>query len=114
MTQDWKDLLSGLNLPSSPEINTQQDTLAPSKPETKTKKTVTMFYERKGRGGKEVTILADFKGVQNPEDIKTLASQLKQSLGCGGSVRDCEILIQGDRRQDLRKLLTAKGFEVNG
>ena len=74
---------------------------------------VTIFYETKGRAGKPATILADFAGVTDAE-IEDLASVLKKKLGTGGSCRGGEILIQGDRRTQLRSLLAAAGFKVKG
>lgn len=72
---------------------------------------VTLFYERKGRAGKEATILADFVGL-NDDEIAVLASEIKRKLGTGGSVRGGEILIQGDRRKEIREMLTQRGFMV--
>lgn len=88
-------------------------TVADATPKTAAKRSVTMFYEVKGRSGKPATILADFVGVSDGE-IAALASELKRALGTGGSARGGEILIQGDRRNALRPLLQAKGFKVKG
>lgn len=110
MAADWKDILGALgNLPEGPE--TEVPAADDSRPAEK--RSVTLFYERKGRAGKPVTILADFSGIGDGE-IEQLASSLKRSLGTGGSVRGGEILIQGDRRVDLRKLLEKSGFKVKG
>ena len=108
MGADWKDMLSSLSstLPEGEETP-QKETKPASARE------VTLFYEKKGRGGKEVTILADFKGIDD-EKIKELASRLKQALGAGGSCRDGEILIQGDRRERLATILEKEGFKVKG
>ena len=110
MAPDWKDLLGSLNLPQGEENESETALRHDSKPAAKK---VTLFYETKGRGGKPVTILADFEGVTEQE-IASLASDLKRSLGTGGSTRGGEILIQGDRRETLRKNLAARGFKVKG
>ena len=108
MSGDWRDALASLS-ESLPEGNAE-----PAAEKAKeTKRSVTMFFERKGRGGKPVTILADFEGIDD-EGIETLASELKRSLGTGGSARGGEILIQGDRREQLRRLLTDKKWRVKG
>lgn len=109
MSQDWKDMLAGLDLPES---QAEAEPTPETSPKSKNK-SVTLFFERKGRAGKSATILADFSGIDR-EEITALASELKQRLGCGGSERDGEILIQGDRRQDLRKLMSDRGFKVKG
>lgn len=107
MSDDWRDTLAKLSgdLPEGemPEENAVK----------KSNLKVTLFFEKKGRGGKTVTILADFEGLTDNE-IAELASDLKRSLGTGGSVRDGEILIQGDRREQLRSLLKERGFKVKG
>lgn len=107
---DWKDILAGLSVPDSAEAqsNSGLETNNTTKP---SKKKVKLFFERKGRHGKSVTILADFEGV-DADEIERLASWLKQRLGAGGSTRDGEILIQGDRREQIRKLLTDKEYTV--
>ena len=64
----------------------------------------------KGRGGKQATIVTGF--VCDDEALKTVASQLKRSLGVGGSARGGEILIQGDRRQQVLDLLQGMGFKA--
>ena len=108
---DWKDILGKLEMPDD---NATDRTQAPiEKNNEKSSKTVTLFFEKKGRAGKSATILADFKGL-NDNEIKELASSLKRTLGCGGSVSGGEILIQGDRRTDLRKILSERGFKVKG
>lgn len=108
MSGDWRDALASLS-ESLPEGNAE-----PAAEKAKeTKRSVTLFFERKGRVGKPVTILADFEGIDD-DGIETLASELKRSLGTGGSARGGEILIQGDRREQLRRLLTEKEWRVKG
>ena len=113
MTNDWKDALAALGntLPEGDE--NIRETASESNEKKNTPKSVTLFYEKKGRAGKPATILADFAGVDE-KDLSVLASELKSRLGTGGSVRGGEILIQGDRRNDLRALLSARGFKVKG
>ncbi len=64
-------------------------------------------YERKGRGGKEATLIE--KLDLKPAELETWCKSLKQSLGCGGSVADAAIVLQGDQRTRLEPLLLAKG-----
>lgn len=115
MNTDWKDVLSGLAAAESPDVTENCEAMQSKEPSDNAgrKKSVTLFYEKKGRGGKQVTILADFVGTDD-EGIEKLASELKKKLGTGGSVREREILIQGDRRNDIRQFLNEKGFKVKG
>lgn len=108
MMGDWKDLLGSLDLPEGPADDNES---AGKAPEKKGAKSVTLFYEVKGRGGRPVTILADFVGLEEGE-IEDLASRLKRRLGTGGSCRGGEILIQGDRRAELRQLLKEESIKV--
>ncbi|MGA9524951.1 MAG: translation initiation factor [Myxococcaceae bacterium] len=64
-------------------------------------------YERKGHGGKEVTRIEQL-GLP-PEELERWLKALKQSLGCGGRVEDDAIVLQGDQRERLPVLLTARG-----
>src|SRR5215475_259450 len=63
--------------------------------------------ERKGRGGKEVTVV-DKLGL-GPAALEAWCRDLKQALGCGGSVDDELIVLQGDLRARVAAVLTARG-----
>lgn len=64
-------------------------------------------YERKHRGGKEVTVV-DKLGLGG-DDLARWCRELKQALGCGGSVEGDTIVLQGDQRSRLPDLLSARG-----
>ena len=64
--------------------------------------------ERAGRDGKTVTLVKGFVGSE--EDMSALCKLLKQKCGVGGSVKDGEIIIQGDCRQRLIEILRKDGF----
>ncbi len=64
--------------------------------------------ERKGRGGKTVTVVSGFVGPD--ADLQSLCRTLKARCGVGGSVKDGLILIQGDKRERLRSLLPELGY----
>lgn len=64
-------------------------------------------YERKHRGGKEVTVVERLE--LEADELATWCRELKQALGCGGVVEDKSIVLQGDQRPRLPALLTARG-----
>jgi translation initiation factor 1 len=63
-----------------------------------------------GRGGKTVTVVANFKGIGLPEKER-LAKQIQKACGAGGTVKDGRIEIQGDKRQEVARILEAAGFQ---
>lgn len=67
-----------------------------------------LYMERAGRGGKTVTIVKFFVGSE--DDIVALCKILKQKCGVGGSVKDGEIIIQGDHRERLLDILKKEGY----
>jgi translation initiation factor 1 len=62
------------------------------------------------RKGKPTTIIAGYEGAD--EDFKLLAKEIKSKLAVGGSFKDGEIIIQGDYRDKIMKLLQDKGFKT--
>ncbi len=66
--------------------------------------------DRSGRNGKQVTVVSGFVG--RPDDLDDLAKKLKTRCATGGSVKDGEILIQGDLRDRVLDFLAKEGFRV--
>ncbi len=62
-----------------------------------------------GRGGKTVTIVTGFMGIRLPEK-ESLCKKMRSACGCGGTVKDGEIEIQGDQREKIAQILTDAGF----
>jgi translation initiation factor 1 len=79
---------------------------APPPPKAPARAVVRM--ERKGRGGKEVTVV-DKLGLPLPE-LERWCRELKQALGCGGAVDGDLIVLQGDLRPRIAAVLEAKGI----
>lgn len=73
---------------------------------------VQIVYETKGRKGKGVTVVSGLP--LRPSELKTLARELKAKCGCGGTVKDGTVEIQGDHRERLSGELKGKGFTVKG
>jgi translation initiation factor 1 len=65
-------------------------------------------YEK--RKGKPITILEGYTGAT--QDFKALAKELKKNLSVGGSFKDDKIIVQGDYRDKIMKILMDKGFKV--
>ncbi len=64
-------------------------------------------YERKGRGGKEATVVEKLELA--PTDLERWCKELKSALGCGGLVDGATIVLQGDLRIRLEPLLISRG-----
>lgn len=70
---------------------------------------VDISMEKKGRGGKTATLISGWE--VSDEKLQEIASKLKKSLAAGGSARGGDILIQGDRRQDVAHELKEMGYK---
>lgn len=68
--------------------------------------------EKKGRGGKSVTVVYDLPA--NAAFLKELCQELKRGCSVGGAVTDDTVELQGDQRERLRELLAKKGYVVKG
>ncbi len=104
---DWKDRL---NVVYSTNPDFQYETVADEEVETLDKKQqkLRVSIEKNGRGGKTVTLVKGFIGKE--EDLKELGKLLKSKCGVGGSVKDGEILVQGEFKQRIIDLLKAEGY----
>ena len=67
--------------------------------------------EKKGRGGKVVTVIYNFP-LGGDDFFKKLTKKLKRDCGTGGTFKGDSIEIQGDNREKVKKYLTELGFKV--
>ncbi|HYE55570.1 MAG TPA: translation initiation factor [Chitinophagaceae bacterium] len=65
--------------------------------------------DTKQRAGKAVTLIGGFIGKE--EDLEDLGKKLKNFCGTGGSVKDGEVLIQGDQREKVMQWLAKNGYK---
>lgn len=81
-----------------------------AKPEPPAKRgRVDLVREMAGRGGKTVTVVRNFTGVSGTER-EEIARRLQKALGCGGTIKDGAIELQGDRRDAAAVVLRGLGF----
>jgi translation initiation factor 1 len=69
-----------------------------------------VWLDSKSRKGKTVTLIKGFKG--SADDLETLGRSLKTLCGTGGSVKEGEIMIQGDFREKVMAYLSKNGYKV--
>ncbi|MDG6281131.1 stress response translation initiation inhibitor YciH [Glaesserella parasuis] len=93
--------------------STEVGRITPEKPKAERPKgdgIVRIQRQTSGRKGKGVCVIT---GVDlDDRDLVALASELKRKTGCGGSVKDGVIEIQGDNRDQLKQMLEQKGYKV--
>ncbi|MBO4870399.1 MAG: translation initiation factor [Muribaculaceae bacterium] len=112
--EDWRDKLGaafGMEVPAT--TTAQQENNEPDKGDAIAQQghqVVHIVLEKKGRNGKQATIITDF--LCDDDALKKLARQLKQLCGVGGSARGGEILLQGDQRETVKQHLLSLGFKV--
>lgn len=51
------------------------------------------------------------RGMDDSENIRSISKELKTKLGTGGTIKDGQIMLQGDHREAVKKLLVARGFK---
>ena len=75
---------------------------------------VVLRREKAQRGGKTVVVVSDFEARISEAEIEDLARKARQACGCGGTVREREIELQGDNAPKVRTFFEGAGFRVAG
>jgi translation initiation factor 1 len=102
--------LSGAGLPAgAPQLNPNRAGKTGGAVPDKNRGRVDIKRTTAGRGGKTVTLVTGFVGIGLPEK-ESLAKKMRNACGCGGTVKDGDIEIQGDQRDTVAKILTEAGF----
>ena len=103
------DAFSGMKLPELPAAE-------PAKAEERVWKMgrVVLRMEKAHRGGKRVIVVDDFATHLPASVIEAMAKKLRAGCGCGGTVKERRIEVQGDQAVKVRGILEGEGFEVAG
>lgn len=100
--------LGGFVFSTNPEADFTDD--ASQKELKPSEQRLEAHFSNKGRGGKTVTVIKGFIGSDT--DLKDLAKMLKSKCGVGGSVKEGNIIIQGNYRNKIMAILKEKGFNI--
>lgn len=101
--------LGGLNLPAGPAPGTVPVVKPVDEKPAKSRGRVDVLRTTAGRGGKTVTVAKNFVGIGLPEK-EALCKKMRSAAGCGGTVKDGQIEIQGDQREVVARVLSEAGF----
>lgn len=101
--------LSAAGLPNAPVPASPAPAPAPRGVPNRNRGRVEIRRTTAGRGGKTVTLVSGFVGIGLPEK-EQLAKKMRAACGCGGTVKDGDIEIQGDNREKVAAILTDAGF----
>ncbi len=107
------DAFAGMNLPDLPAGEPAKASAKPEEPLWKMGRVV-LRRETANRGGKTVVVVDDFATHLPASVIETVAKKLRAACGCGGTVKERRIEIQGDQPAKVRAILEGEGFQVAG
>jgi translation initiation factor 1 len=99
----WNDFIKLGNPENAPDLPKQEELKFDL-----SKEIIRIHLEKKGRGGKEVSIVKGFSGTEKM--LNDLGKTIKKKCGVGGSVKDGEIIIQGNKRSMILKILNDLGY----
>jgi len=103
------DDLGGMVYSTNPNFAFENESAEQESIDNKNQK-LKVWLEKNHRGGKTATIVRDYVGTN--EDLEVLGKMLKTKCGAGGSVKDQEIIIQGDHRDKVIQILLNLGYQA--
>ena len=106
---DWKKRL-GVVFSTNPDFTYTEETEDEPVTLEPSRQNLIVSIDRKGRGGKQVTLITGF--ICTSDDLSELGRTLKVKCGVGGSAKDGEIAIQGDFRDRIVTLLKDMGYKA--
>ena len=106
---DWKKRL-GVVFSTNPDFTYEEEAAEDPATIEPSKQNLIVSIDRKGRAGKQVTLVTGFVGTE--DDLADLGRALKVKCGVGGSAKDGEITIQGDFRDRVVTLLKDMGYKA--
>lgn len=106
---DWKSRL-GMVYSTNPDYQFEQEETPQQETLPAKEQKLIVKIDKKGRGGKQVTVVEGFVGKD--EDLEDLGRMLKGKCGVGGSVKDGVILVQGDQREKITNILISLGYRA--
>lgn len=106
-SNDWKDRLNVV-YSTNPDYKYDSDETEESETLPKEKQPLRILLDKRNRKGKAVTLITEFVG--STDDLEALGKMLKTKCGTGGSVKDGEIIIQGDFRNKILEILQKEGY----
>jgi len=108
----WNSPFAALKNLQLPPASPRDKTEGPAMTSTRLAKNrgrVDIIRQTAHRGGKTVTVVTGFVGIGQTEK-EQLAKDMQKACGVGGTVKEGRIEIQGDRRDDVARILTKAGF----
>jgi translation initiation factor 1 len=106
---DWKERL-GMVYSTNPNFKYEQENGDEQQTLPAAQQKLIVAIDKKGRAGKQVTIVTGFIGKD--DDLQTLGKTIKTKCGVGGSVKEGVILVQGDMRDKIVTILTNLGYKA--
>lgn len=106
---DWKKRLNVV-YSTNPQFKYETESADEQESLDPRKQDLRVMLDKKNRGGKAVTLVTGFRGKN--DDLYELGKILKTRCGVGGSVKDGEILVQGDFRDRILTILIDLGYKA--
>jgi translation initiation factor 1 len=105
-----KNSSGGIMYSTNPDFEFQQESKEISSTPANNQQDLRVQLDKKQRAGKAVTLITGFVGLGS--DLLELGKKLKSKCGVGGTVKDGEIIIQGDFRDKIIQILQSEDYKV--